>query len=67
MWINRTIYESAREYRNLVFLNGEILLMVAQTFIIHSIFWKGKWDLTDALKDLAQNETDFLLYPVENT
>ena len=65
MWINmRKISEGAKEYRNPIFLNVEILLMVASKYIMYSIFWK---DLSDALKYLAQTGTDFLLHPAEST
>ena len=40
--INRKISESTKEYRNPLILKVEILLMVAQQYIIHSISEKAK-------------------------
>ena len=37
----KKISESTKEYQNPVVLNVEILLMVAQNYIIRSIFWKS--------------------------
>ena len=36
--INRNISESTKEYQNPLILNVEILLMVAQKYIVNSIF-----------------------------
>ena len=50
-----------------VFLNVEILLMVASKYIINSISWKSQKDLPNALKYVSQTGTDFLLDPGEST
>ena len=55
LWVNiRKISEWTKECQNPVFLNIEILLVVAPKYIIQRIFWKDQIR-SDAFKYLALN------------